>query len=114
MPSLIRESVSVFLSSAPHFLFCSLVGPPGRLIQTDYAKKCFCIQLFLYLFILGGVLVPIPIDIGPKELQRRISACKPSCVVAGGGAVDEDLLDVIDQVIASVIKKAYFIVLSET
>jgi len=49
-------------------------------------------------FILGGVLVPIPTDIGPKELQRRISACKPSCIVAGGGAIDKDLLDVIDQV----------------
>lgn len=45
----------------------------------------------------GGVLVPVPPDIGPQELQRRISACKPSCVVAGGGAIDEDLLDVIDQ-----------------
>jgi len=55
-------------------------------------------KLSLIRFISGGVFVPVPPDIGPQELQRRISACKPSCVVAGGGAIDEDLLDVIDQV----------------
>jgi len=46
----------------------------------------------------GATLVPVPANIGPSELYRRILACKPVCFVAGGGVIENDLLDVIDQV----------------
>ncbi|XP_020612222.1 acyl-coenzyme A synthetase ACSM5, mitochondrial-like [Orbicella faveolata] len=45
----------------------------------------------------GAVLVPAPANIGPSDLHRRISACKPACFVAGGGVIENDLLNVIDQ-----------------
>ncbi len=31
-------------------------------------------------------------------MHRRISGCKPSCFVAGGGDIETDLLTAIDQV----------------
>jgi len=49
-------------------------------------------------FLLGATLVPAPANIGPSELHRRISACKPACFVAGGGVIENDLLNVIDKV----------------
>ncbi|KAJ7376464.1 hypothetical protein OS493_034454 [Desmophyllum pertusum] len=48
----------------------------------------------------GGVFVIMAINIGPKELQRRILRSKPVCVVACScDQVDNDLLDVVDQVV---------------
>ncbi|KAJ7376475.1 acyl-CoA synthetase medium-chain member 4 [Desmophyllum pertusum] len=45
----------------------------------------------------GAILVAAPANIGPAELDRRISACKPVCFLAGGDVIDNDLLNVIDQ-----------------
>ncbi|XP_078366389.1 acyl-coenzyme A synthetase ACSM3, mitochondrial-like [Oculina patagonica] len=47
----------------------------------------------------GGVLVIMAVNIGPKELHRRILKLKPVCVVtAPCDQVNSELLDVVDQV----------------
>lgn len=48
--------------------------------------------------LVGAIFVPVPPEVGPTEFQWRISACKPSCFVAGGGVIENDLLNSIDQV----------------
>ncbi|XP_078368730.1 acyl-coenzyme A synthetase ACSM4, mitochondrial-like isoform X2 [Oculina patagonica] len=50
----------------------------------------------------GGVFVITPVDIGPKELHRRILRSKPVCVVAAPcDQVNSELLDVVDQITSS-------------
>ncbi|XP_078368735.1 acyl-coenzyme A synthetase ACSM4, mitochondrial-like [Oculina patagonica] len=50
----------------------------------------------------GGVLLITPVNIGPKELHRRILKSKPVCVVAAPcDQVKSELLDVVDQITSS-------------
>lgn len=52
-----------------------------------------------YFFYAGGVFIPIPENIGPNELHRRVLKSKPVCVVlAPCDKIKDELLDVIDQV----------------
>ncbi|KAL9978448.1 hypothetical protein ACROYT_G015962 [Oculina patagonica] len=47
----------------------------------------------------GGVFVIMAVNIGPKELHRRILKSKPVCVVAAPcDQVNSELLDVVDQI----------------
>ena len=77
----------------------------GSMVVLPLFIRGLLFNLLLYLFYSfhlsvpsGAILVPVPANIGPSELYRRILASKPACFVAGGGVIENDLLDVIDQV----------------
>ena len=47
----------------------------------------------------GAVFVILPVNVGPKEVHRRILQSKPACVVAAScDIVNSELLNVVDQV----------------
>ncbi|KAL9978444.1 hypothetical protein ACROYT_G015958 [Oculina patagonica] len=50
----------------------------------------------------GGVLIITPVNIGPKELHRRILKSKPVCVVAAPcDQIKSELIDIVNQITSS-------------
>lgn len=92
-----RKSDTMFVSDLYGYLYGS---PSVRHCKYQYLsgpkiKKLLSSDEFFS----GGVFVIVAINIGPKELHRRISRSKPVCVVAAPcDQLNSKLLDVVDQV----------------